>query len=44
MIVWKGRFPAASRFGWPSSSTNPAALFCSAMPVPGATTPEPNVP
>ena len=44
MIVWNGRRPGASRFGCAASSTNPAPRFWRTMPVPGATTPEPNVP
>ena len=41
MIVWNGRFLGPTRFGWPGFSTKPAPRFCSAMPVPGTTTPEP---
>ena len=39
MIVWKGRLPGASAFGWPGSRVKPSPRFCSAMPVPGTTMP-----
>ena len=42
MIVWYGRLPGASRLGWPASSVKQCPRFCSATPVPGATTSDPN--
>ncbi len=41
MIVWNGRLPPSAKFGWPGVVTKPAPRFCSEMPVPGTTTPEP---
>ena len=42
-MVWKGRFPGASTFGWVASRENPAPRFCSEIPVPGTTIPLLNV-
>ena len=42
MSVWNGRLPGATVFGSPGSSVNPAPRLCSAKPVPGTTTPDPN--
>ena len=44
MIVWNGLRPGASAFGWPGSRLKPAARFWRTIPVPGATTPDPNDP
>ena len=41
MIVWYGRLPGPTSLGWPLVVTKPEARFCSAMPVPGGTMPEP---
>ena len=41
MIVWKGRLPGPTWLGCPGLSEKPAPRFCSEMPVPGTTTPEP---
>ena len=42
MIVWNGRLPPATTFGWPRSShVKPWPQFCRLTPVPGTTTPLP---
>ncbi|MNR33087.1 hypothetical protein D3C85_1507300 [compost metagenome] len=41
MMVWNGRLPGATWFGWPASRLKPQPRLCSAMPVPGTTTPDP---
>ena len=40
--VWNGRLPGARQFGCAGSSTKPRPRFCSTMPVPSTTSPEPN--
>ena len=41
MMVWNGRLPPPTSFGWPGSSVNPDPRFCRLIPVPGTTMPEP---
>ena len=41
MMVWNGRFFGPTWLAWPAVVTKPEARFCSAMPVPGTTMPEP---
>ena len=41
MIVWYGRLPGASAFGWPGSREKPAPRFCSVKPQPRGTMPVP---
>ena len=41
MIVWNGRLPGATTLGLRGSRLKPLPRFCSEMPVPGTTTPEP---
>lgn len=41
MMLCMGRLPPATWLGWPGVVTKPMPRLCSAMPVPGTTTPEP---
>jgi hypothetical protein len=42
MIVWNGRLPGSSTFGWPRSRVNAAPRFWRTIPVPGTTTCDPH--
>ena len=41
MMVWNGRLPGATMFGWPASVVKPWPRFCRLTPAPGTTTPLP---
>ena len=41
MMVWNGRLPGATTFGWPACVLKPQPRLCRAMPVPGTTRPGP---